>query len=585
MIKFQEKFITAFLLFLISGSLFTVQAEDNTYHDLKSLNSAFTKLYESNKSNCALHEIAVSPGNNKVFILEIGTKLNSPAVFVAANLNGTVPVSSEAALFLAKEILKKDIENKWYILYNGNPDASVNFFKPVKFMDSRNQQSVNDDKDESTDEDSPEDLNKDGLITLMKVPDLTGDYTVDSKNGLVRKANKLKGETGMFKIYSEGIDNDNDGLYNEDPIGGVNVNENFPHKFKHFTNTGGDWAGSSPEAYGIIKFIYEHPDIQMALTFGEYDFLENLPKKSKRSINTDKIKVSRRTAQWMGLDPKTLYSIDDIKALAKENFPQRTFTTSNLASMLGLGEVKETFPKDLDYFNILSKKYKKHLKSKSKNIKAESIKDGGFEKWAYYHLGIPSFAISIWNVPLSEDSTINKKYLNELSIIKNKEQLLNNGFVDWTPFTHPQLGEIEIGGIAPYALNNPPIDNISDVIEKKVPFAFELAKYIPTINISKTQLSKISDTYYQAEVWVSNKGVLPWPLEMGRWNGYPAPVVLEVNGKNIEFVEGKKRTAISEIDGNSTVKISWIISTSSTTNLSVKLTSEQGWSDTKNFKL
>lgn len=82
------------------------------------------------------------------------------------------------------------------------------------------------------DEDGPEDLNGDGYITLMRVKDPEGNYIIDPKEPrLMRLADPKKGEKGMYKIYSEGLDNDDDGQINEDPLGGVEINRNFPHDF------------------------------------------------------------------------------------------------------------------------------------------------------------------------------------------------------------------------------------------------------------------------------------------------------------------------------------------------------------------
>lgn len=583
--KINLKIVTYLLAFLLAPTLVAQQTGSN-YHDVGSVNNAFKSLHEKHKTTTKLHEIAVSSVNNKVYIFEIGSNLQAPAIFIAANLEGNTPIGTEAALFLSNEILSKEITNKWYILYNGNPDAAMNFFSAVKNEDSRNRFAVNDDKDEATDEDPMEDLNKDGLITLMRVPDPLGEYLEDkSVPGLMRKADKLKGEKGMYRIMSEGIDNDKDGYYNEDPIGGINLNENFPHQFQHFTKTGGEWPGSSPEVYGVIKFVYEHPDIVMAITFGNNDFLKNMPKKSKRGIDTEHIKLSRRMAGRMGLDATKSYSMDELKQLAQEAFPQRSISTSWIASMAGLGEVVETFPADLDYFNVISKSYKKFLGRSAKTTQAESIEDGGFEKWAYYHLGIPSFAINLWNTPLAKDTTIRKDLINDASVIVNSSELLNGGFIAWKKYNHPQLGEVEIGGTAPFALNNPPADKIQASLEKKVPFVFELVKNIPNISILKTQLNKISEGYYEAEVWVNNDAYLPWPLFIARWNGQQAPIILEISGKNTEILKGKARTAIEYIDGNSSIKFSWMVKTSSPNSVTVKLSSEQGWSDSKSFKL
>ncbi|MCK7536580.1 MAG: hypothetical protein MZV63_39160 [Marinilabiliales bacterium] len=57
---------------------------------------------------------------------------------------------------------------------------------------------------------------------------------VEGEPRLMRRADAVKGEKGIYKLYTEGIDDDGDGQYNEDTPGGTNVNINFPHLFKSF---------------------------------------------------------------------------------------------------------------------------------------------------------------------------------------------------------------------------------------------------------------------------------------------------------------------------------------------------------------
>ena len=38
-----------------------------------------------------------------------------------------------------------------------------------------------------------------------------------------------KGEAGGWSVYWEGVDSDGDGFLNEDGVGGVELDRNFPH--------------------------------------------------------------------------------------------------------------------------------------------------------------------------------------------------------------------------------------------------------------------------------------------------------------------------------------------------------------------
>jgi len=85
-------------------------------------------------------------GSHAFSILYIGPEAGRkakrlPAILVAANMEGTVPLASEAALFLAQAILDKPEcrqDKGWYILPLGNPDAAANYFSKPLLLDSRN---------------------------------------------------------------------------------------------------------------------------------------------------------------------------------------------------------------------------------------------------------------------------------------------------------------------------------------------------------------------------------------------------------------------------------------------------------------
>ena len=55
----------------------------------------------------------------------------------------------------------------------------------------------------------------------MRVKAAGGEYMVDpDEPRLMKRADPKKGETGVYKLFTEGTDNDGDGFINEDPPGG-----------------------------------------------------------------------------------------------------------------------------------------------------------------------------------------------------------------------------------------------------------------------------------------------------------------------------------------------------------------------------
>lgn len=57
---------------------------------------------------------------------------------------------------------------------------------------------------------------------------------------------------------------------------------------------------------------------------------------------------------------------------------------------------------DLIFYKDFSEKYKKYLKEKGTEVDRfdpEPAKDGSFELWSYYHLGLPTFSMDFWTLP------------------------------------------------------------------------------------------------------------------------------------------------------------------------------------------
>lgn len=61
---------------------------------------------------------------------------------------------------------------------------------------------------------------------------------------------------GEWRVYSEGIDNDGDGRFNEDGVGGIDGNRNFPENWKPdpISTNPGPYPLSEPESRAVVDF-------------------------------------------------------------------------------------------------------------------------------------------------------------------------------------------------------------------------------------------------------------------------------------------------------------------------------------------
>jgi hypothetical protein len=400
----SASFLVPFILCLALGPLAAADMTFDRYHKPEELTAAVQDLARANPGFAKVHVLAKSPGGRELVLLELGPETakaakSLPAVFIAANMEGTVPISGEAALYLAKLVCEKaDMrsDRTWYILPCGNPDAAAVYFgKPLR-LDPRNARPRNDDQDDKTDEDGADDLDGDGLITQMRVKDPGGEWiAVASEPRLMKKADWAKGEKGVWKLYPEGLDNDGDGQINEDGPGGINIGTSFPHLFKFHAPDSGAWSGSEAETFALLKFFDLHREVGLTFVFGETNFCLAPPRGGRKGeADLNQIKVPENVAGFINADPNRTYTIAEIMDMVRPLVPPGMEVTESLiAGFLGLGAVVNPLDDDVKFYKELSEKYKEFLKAAKldgKRLEPAPDKDGSLELYAYYQLLDPA---------------------------------------------------------------------------------------------------------------------------------------------------------------------------------------------------
>ncbi|MBN2135816.1 MAG: hypothetical protein JW737_08810 [Acidobacteria bacterium] len=650
------------IVFLIIGlvcfNLAVYPADD--YKTPAELNQALVKLGLEHGKTITLKKIGVSAGGSEILAVEIVKDKNNPAVLLVANMEGDSPVATFAAVKTIEKLLtdwKADLDEvSFYVIPLANPDGYLGFFDKPLYESFLNKKKINDDLDERTDEDGPDDLNKDGIITIMRQKHPDGTWMlVEGNPVLMKKADTAKGEKGIYRIFPEGLDNDGDGEINEDGPGGTNPGHNFPHEFKNYTKTDGPWPASESESRAVLEYAYSHPEIAMVLSYSRINTLIKLPPTDKKSeAGKDKYKVPERMAKSFGLDPEKEYPIKELVEMAREFTGYKELSEDMVLMFLGVGAVVNPNRNDVKYWEEISTKYKDYLKEAGldgKRLDSKEIPNGTFEEWAYFQFGVYTFAMDFWTVPVKEEKKAEdglsadeiEKMTNEEFIALGKDRIqafidksgrkgfnadmvinaLKSGmlsttkiaemmrkmqksessegvdasekalfdfnpdaFVKWTSYKHPTLGEVEIGGIKPYAFINPPVDKRDELVDKQIPFVRKLVGLLPKLNIARVEITEAGKDVWRVKAWIVNDGFLPVPSHHATRCKAPVPVVAKLVGKEFKVIEGKERQPLPLIEGSgSDLELNWLISGDEGTVLKLKIEAPSIRDTEKSFAL
>jgi hypothetical protein len=164
--------------------------------------------------------------------------------------------------------------------------------------------------------------------------------------------------------------------------------------------------------------------------------------------------------------------------------------------------------------------------------------------------------------------------------------LQGKGFVKWTPWKHPQLGEVEVGGPVPFADTTPPASMLKTLLDGQVPWALKLSERLARLKIQKTEVKARGAGVFEVTMWIENGGYLPFPTAMGKKNQHVGPAVVTLRGDGITFLSGRNRTPVNEIEGGKAAKLQWLVySTGGDRTLQVALESPNAGGDTTQVTL
>jgi hypothetical protein len=433
-----------------------------------------------------------------------GKDTDKPAFFIEGGRHAGESTGSETTLYFINHVLTsygKDPEitklvdtRALYCKPHNDPDGNMLYLTTAQTLRST-VRPYDDDGDGLLDEDPGEDLDGDGYIRQMRkyVGAGKGNAVKEEKDPSGRLMRRVTQGQGDYVMYSEGIDNDGDGRYNEDGIGGLDLHRNYPMNWRPMreaTNRGytqggaGEYPLSEPETRAVFTFLMTHPNVGAAQT------LDTAVPMILRGPST------ARDDEAMFPEDLALYRKFDKVALEITSYPWAGDVYHVYATRGGrVNPATGEGPRDQPLF-------------------------GHSPDFGYLYFGVPWYGDEIWNggrfVDYDKNGTI-----DELEVLRwNDENRQGKGdFMPWTAFKHPQLGDVEIGGWNPkFYSQNPPPDLLETWARNEALFNLYLAKQLPQVRIvsSKAVPVKGQADIFDVQVTVTNEGLMPTALEMAK---------------------------------------------------------------------
>ncbi|RMH19662.1 MAG: peptidase [Gemmatimonadetes bacterium] len=437
-----------------------------------------------------------------------GPATDKPAAFFEGGRHSGEITSSESVLWLIRHLVEgygtdpaiTDLLDHAavYLRPQNNPDGSALYLNTAQ----RNRSSVrpvDNDGDGLLDEDPEDDLDGDGVIHQIRYRvreghEEEGNAVLDPRDPTGRLMRGVPRGQGDWVVITEGIDNDGDGRFNEDGIGGLDLHRNYPENWRPmpgrdrtgrgYTQLGaGDFPLSEPETRATVMWVLEHPNISVVNSMDTRVPMHLRPPSTSAS------------AERMYPEDLALYERFDSIGLSITHYPWA-------------GDVYETYMTRYDT-------------TLSGEPQRPQPLFGHGPDFGYFYFGAIWYGDELWNGGALEDYNGDGRLDDADALVWDDRENGGAGFREWEPFEHPTLGAVEIGGFHPkfFAQNGPPWA-LERWASRQALFNLELAKHLPRLVLSGVEVRPATPgddgATHEVTVRWRNEGGLPTALRQAR---------------------------------------------------------------------
>lgn len=447
----------------------------NRYNDHKEVTGILERLAKAFPEQAKLHSLGKSHGGRDMWILTVtnfrkGDEKSKPGFWIDGSIHANEIQCTEVVLYTA-----------WYLLEMAprNPrlqellDTRVFYLCPIMSPDSRDahlhkpntthsprsgQRPIDDDLDGLLDEDGPDDLDGDGNIAEMRIADPHGKWKKHPEHPYLMTPIK-PGEKGEYTLLgTEGFDNDDDGLVNEDGDGRYDPNRDWGWNWQpdYVQNGAHRYPFSFAENRLVAEFVRSKPNIAGAQSYH----------------NTGGMILRGPGAKDDRYDPADVAVYDR------------------------LGKHGEKVLPGYRYINIANDLYEVY---------------GGEIDWLHGMRGAYTFTNELFT-PFNffRRSTGGAFFATPDELHEfDKHLLLGDGFRPWQEFKHPQHGKVEIGGFTKNWQRQPPSFLLEEECHRNAAFTFYCAEQLPKIDIAETSVRSLGGGLREITAVIRNANVTP----------------------------------------------------------------------------
>ncbi|HWG84708.1 MAG TPA: M14 family metallopeptidase [Deinococcales bacterium] len=440
-----------------------------------------------------LESIGKSFEGRDIWLLEVtnaatGPASEKPATWVDANIHAGEVTASVSALCLIEtlttgygsdEAVTRLLDRSaFYIVPRLNPDGAELYLTTPTMLRSSVRPYPFEDEREGL---YPYDVDGDGLILQMRVPDQKGAWKVSARDPRLMRPRGHDEEGGSYyRLMPEGMVRDYNGFtFNPAPARhGLDLNRSFPYDWapEGEQRGAGPHPLSEPETRAVAEFFAAHPNINAVQTY---------------------------------------HTMSGVLLRPYDDKPDDAFPTHDLGVYKALGQRGTEltgWPHESVFHGF--------------RYDPKSTTHGGFDTWAYDHLGIFAFTNELWD-PIGmagvgtagEHGVMKRDFIgwfrehpeeDDLKVLAFHDQHELGLYHAWRRFEHPQLGEVEIGGWDHKRFwQNAPAKFLPDVARRNALFTLSHAAANPRLRVKRLEAHPVAGDAYRVVCVLENDGFLP----------------------------------------------------------------------------
>lgn len=481
-----------------------------------------------------LSSIGDSAEGRELWLLTLGPEPDRvrPAVWVDGNMHAVELCGSSVALAIAEEVIRLHLgiptldlaapiverlrDVLVYVLPRMSPDGAEAVLKTGRYLRS------------SPRDGRPNrghahwrcsDVDGDGLALRMRVRDPAGDAVESADIPGLLLPRRIDDPGPYYKVYPEGTIENFDGRTIPAPYylsdNELDLNRNFPWSWapEPEQEGAGAYPMSAPESRAVVEFSSARPHIFAWLnlhTFGGV-LIRPLGDKPDSKMNPGDLAVFQQLEAWM---------------TEHAGYP----TVSGFS--------------DFTY-------------------EPEKPLHGDLTDYAYHQRGSIAYVVELWDffnqvgIERSYKRFVDR-YLHltreDLVRIATWDKEHNHGRMlrPWKTVKHPQLGEVEVGGVDPrVGMWNPPYERIAEICAAQTAVLLRLAALSPAVAVTNVEREPLADGLTRVTVTVQNLGYLPTHIlasAMSRPLNEPLYATVETDGCELD-PSSPAHTSIGHLGG------------------------------------